>query len=1048
MDKKEIKEATNKYILGVEKPSFVFEKEEELNRPTEPLKVYTFSPFGYEGMVVQVETDIRKGIPAFDIVGIADSAVKETRERIRAAFSRSGLEFPSERVLQALSPADLRKVSPMDLAMALGILGTTKAYPVNGPVLALGELELSGRIRPVRGAVAAVNSAKALGITNIVCDPSTAELLKNIEGINILSAESLKEVDEKLMVAESFEKTNAVVQDTDEVQFNEKWMEDYKKALDNLPMDGHFETIRAIEIAVAGKHNILATGAPGCGKTLLTQTLMPALTPKMTQEESKVITRINSIAGLDSPKRDKLVPPFRKPHQTATIEGMGGGGPNCRPGEISLAHHGTLFMDETAEFRSSVIQMLRVPLESRQITLSRAGRSTSYPADFQLAMAMNPCPCGCYGSKDKICLDSARSIEQYWKKISDPILDRVEIKTFVQKDMNDTRKVSIEQMKASIKKAYEIQRKRGVYNSHMTPEQIQMYCKLDKESQAYLDKEEEKLTPRGKANLLKLSLTIANMDGREEIRINDIKEARELSAPVFEKPKQYVYNPEQNEEVVVSINNDTYLTKKVESVIELANPDNLTESKDEAALLKRYEAEFIVDVLNRDKAKYNLKSEFGIESSEVHEEINAHLINQIHNRTVMESDKEYSNDKVLTSLHMIDKVMKYDGSMTINNPGLGDVIYANGTIGNIEKARNGGFGIKHIIEGRYLKDNMSNEDITSLLHLIKDTVETVEPEVSEKNRINLQKNGIWVGIAKSWLGTDENWIVTGFGIKEENQELTKEAIDSIKAVSAQYGYAPEFLSISKQVGAITSNIDNTIRNIKLSNDSERINNFRNIYKYSEVVQNFFEMDVHENEASEVDTRLFPSEGEGEKVKDYSAVHKVSLPAKFDSGIFKHDFMVKNNFYPPFVSSNDGKYIVRCKQSDLVLENENLKETDKIDLELSSKQFAETIATHKVYERITRYKQSVHNNTEPVPIVSNAAVINGKVCVGGPTIEQKSLIMEKYPELAGNNKAVKDEYKKIAGILAEEVAKYEPIIDVPAKEQELETEKNQDSDYGY
>ncbi|MCQ2555627.1 MAG: ATP-binding protein, partial [Clostridia bacterium] len=290
---KELYEATNKYILGVEKPSFVFEKEEELNRPAEPLKVYTFSPFGYEGMVVQVETDIRKGIPAFDIVGIADSAVKETRERIRAAFSRSGLEFPSERVLQALSPADLRKDSPMDLAMALGILGTTKAYPVGGPVLALGELELSGRIRPVRGAVAAVNSAKALGITNIVCDPSTAELLKNIEGINILSAESLKEVDEKLMVAESFEKTNAVVQDTDEVQFNEEWMEDYKEAIDNLPMDGHFETIRAIEIAVAGKHNILATGAPGCGKTLLTQTLMPALTPKMTEEESRQITRIN-----------------------------------------------------------------------------------------------------------------------------------------------------------------------------------------------------------------------------------------------------------------------------------------------------------------------------------------------------------------------------------------------------------------------------------------------------------------------------------------------------------------------------------------------------------------------------------------------------------------------------------------------------------------------------------------------------------------------------------------------------------------------------------
>lgn len=543
---KELYENADKYILGVEKPNFVFDKEAELNRPAEPLRVYTFSPFGYEGTVVQVETDLRRGIPAYDIVGIADSAVKETRERIRAAFTNSGLDFPTERVLQSLSPADLRKDSPMDLSMALGILGQTKKYPVNEPVLALGELELSGRIRPVRGSVAAVNTAKAAGITNIVCDPKTAELLKDIDGISILTAENLKEVDEKLMSPDSFAvKTEPKLYKAETVQFNDDWFEgELKDVLDGIKMDGHFETIRAIEIAVAGKHNILTTGAPGCGKTLLTQTLMPALTPKMTEEESQSITRINSLAGLDSRKIDKLVPPFRMPHQTATIEGICGGGPNCRPGEISLAHHGTLFMDETAEFRSSVIQMLRVPLESRQITLSRAGRSTSYPADFQLAMAMNPCPCGCYGSPDKICLDSARSIEMYWKKISDPLLDRVEIKTFVQKDEKDTRKMSIDELKAQIATAYEIQRKRGVYNSHMTPEEIQKYCKLDKEGQAYLDKEEDKLTPRGKSNLLKLSLTIANMDGREEIRINDLKEARELSAPVFEKPRKFVYNPQ------------------------------------------------------------------------------------------------------------------------------------------------------------------------------------------------------------------------------------------------------------------------------------------------------------------------------------------------------------------------------------------------------------------------------------------------------------------------------------------------------------------------
>lgn len=661
---KELYENADKYILGVEKPNFVFDKEAELNKPAEPLRVYTFSPFGYEGTVVQVETDLRRGIPAYDIVGIADSAVKETRERIRAAFTNSGLDFPSERVLQSLSPADLRKDSPMDLSMALGILGQTKQYPVNEPVLALGELELSGRIRPVRGSVAAVNSAKAAGITNIVCDPTTAELLKDIDGIKILTAESLKEANEKLMDAENFQKTEPKLYKAETVQFNEEWMEDYKEALENLPIAGHFETIRAIEIAVAGKHNILATGAPGCGKTLLTQTLMPALTPKMTEEESRQITRINSLAGLDSPKRDKLVPPFRMPHQTATIEGICGGGPNCRPGEISLAHQGTLFMDETAEFRSSVIQMLRVPLESRQITLSRAGRSTSYPADFQLAMAMNPCPCGCYGSPDKICLDSARSIEMYWKKISDPLLDRVEIKTFVQKDEKDTRKMSIDELKAQIATAYEIQRKRGVYNSHMTPEEIQKYCKLDKEGQEYLDKEEDKLTPRGKSNLLKLSLTIANMDGREEIRINDLKEARELSAPVFEKPKAFVYNPNQSDKVNVSVNNEGYLSKPVDNFLELLT--STTTEKSEAHVFERDEADKQIKFLNDEQKTWGTNNSFKIENlPEVHEEIDGYSKdNVLHNYPNFGSKEKHTYKPNLRGGARVGSGRKPTGSMT------------------------------------------------------------------------------------------------------------------------------------------------------------------------------------------------------------------------------------------------------------------------------------------------------------------------------------------------------------------------------------------------
>lgn len=563
---KELYEMTDKYITGVEKPNFLFDKIEELGKinvaeasneadsQEPPITVYTFSPFGYEGSLVTVETDLRRGIPAYDIVGIADSTVKESRERIRAAFKNSGLELPAERILQSLSPADLRKDSPMDVAMAVDILARKEDWR-GEPVLALGELELSGNIRPTRGAHAAVTTARAAGISNIICDKTTAELLKDIHGIKILAVENLKEISEKIKDKANFIETKPEVKKDNEIEFNEDYFDAAKESLSNYDLKGHFDSIRAIEIAVAGKHNILQVGAPGCGKTLLQQNLIPALTPKLTEDEALSISRINSIAGLDSPNRDKLLAPFRMPHQTASIEGICGGGPNCRPGEISLAHKGTLFLDEAAEFRSSVLQMLRVPLETKSITLSRAGRTTVYPADFQLAMATNPCPCGCYGSKDKICLDSAKSIDLYWKKFSAPLIDRIEIKNFVQRDEKDERTISIEEMREQVRKAYEIQRKRGVYNSHMTPEQIDEYCKLSEPCEKYVNGIED-LSPRSRANLLKLSLTIANMDGREEILMNDLLEARELSAPMFEKPNQFKYQPENTNPVAEVQNAD------------------------------------------------------------------------------------------------------------------------------------------------------------------------------------------------------------------------------------------------------------------------------------------------------------------------------------------------------------------------------------------------------------------------------------------------------------------------------------------------------------
>lgn len=526
----------------------IAEKEAEQERKNEPPEseeelpkrnIFTFEPFGYEGAVVSVDTDLRRGIPAYDIVGISDGMVKETREIIKAAFRNSGLELPAERILQSLSPADLRKESRgTQLAMALSILNEQNNYKGEN-VLVLGELELSGKVRPVRAVHAAVESARAMGIYNVIVpEENVAEALE-VPGIKVMGISSLSDAHEKLLHNEQFtENRNSTSPEQSEIKFNEELLSEVY----DMNLDGYYDAARAIEIAIAGKHNILLEGAPGCGKTLLSTRLIPALTPELTVDEAQSVTRIHSLAGLMRPN-DGLIrtAPFRMPHQTASIEGICGGGARCNPGEISLAHNGTLFLDETAEFRSSVLQMLRVPLESKTITLSRAGRSTCYPANFQLVMATNPCPCGNYGNTDKICLCSQRSIEQYWRKFSDPLLDRVEIKQNVHKDETDRRRISVPEMKQHIENAFRIQRENPHYNASLTPQEIAELCKLDEECQTYLNDRIQKydLSPRSQANTLKVALTIANMEGRSKIAIDDLREAVELNAPIFEKPKQF-----------------------------------------------------------------------------------------------------------------------------------------------------------------------------------------------------------------------------------------------------------------------------------------------------------------------------------------------------------------------------------------------------------------------------------------------------------------------------------------------------------------------------
>ncbi len=505
------------------------------------MEIYSFSPFGYEGALVSVEVDLRRGIPAVDVVGLADGAVKEARERMQAAIRNSGFEFPSERVLISLSPADMKKEGAgFDLPLALAVLAASNGESAGSAVLIMGELELSGHVRSVKGIHAACSTAASCGITRCIVPKANADEAREVSGMFVYGAENLSDAFEALKNPAYF---SAGSSDT-----NLSGIPKNAECIDGvyfLPVIEGFEfsevrgqdkLIRALPIAAAGGHNLLAVGAPGCGKTMSIQKL-PALLPLLTKDEAQSTTRIWSLAGLLSPSESLIrTPPFRMPHQTSSLEGIAGGGPNCRPGEISLAHNGVLFLDEAAEFRTSVLQTLRVPLEHGRITLSRAGRSTVYPADFQLVLAANPCPCGNYGSETKICLCSATAIDHYWKKFSSPLLDRIDLRVKVENEsdkglMIENSERTTHQLRIPVARAIATQRKRqGCRNAKLTPEQISQFCGVSKEVRLILDRAMMRydFSSRAAAGCLKIARTIADMEGAEEIRPEHMEEAVEF----------------------------------------------------------------------------------------------------------------------------------------------------------------------------------------------------------------------------------------------------------------------------------------------------------------------------------------------------------------------------------------------------------------------------------------------------------------------------------------------------------------------------------------
>ncbi len=600
------------------------------------MQIYSFSPFGYEGSLVSVEVDLRRGIPAVDIVGLADGAVKESRERMRSAIRNCGFDFPPERVLISLAPADLRKEGAgFDLAVALAVLCEKDCTDgqgdglLEGKLLVMGELELNGRVRPVKGIHAAASTAREGGICRCIVPEENADEAREIEGMEVCGASSLLEAYAALTDAARFHGktagsdggtgtggagsggagaggtgsggtaghaaggtggttggttgpgaaagTGGAAGHTADgagaaagtgtaascVDIGGVLFPPVEAGYEFSDIRGQDFFVRGLQLAAAGGHNVLAFGPPGCGKTLALQKF-PALLPLLSTEEARPVTRIYSLAGL-LPRDSSLIrtAPFRQPHQTASIEGMCGGGPRCTPGEISLAHNGVLFLDEAAEFKTSVLQMLRVPLESGLVTLSRAGRSTVFPASFQLLLATNPCPCGNFGSNDRICLCSAHAVSQYWKKFSAPLLDRIDIRVQVQKQAGGAisggpdnmsiagstdstgsagseggprtgaisggrKPLTTAELREGIARAVLMQRKRqGKKNAKLTPSEIPCYCPLEDEAEALLAAAGSRLSfsPRSIASCIKLARTVADMKGEERITAESMKTA-------------------------------------------------------------------------------------------------------------------------------------------------------------------------------------------------------------------------------------------------------------------------------------------------------------------------------------------------------------------------------------------------------------------------------------------------------------------------------------------------------------------------------------------
>jgi magnesium chelatase family protein len=494
-------------------------------------KVYSAALVGLSAELVEIESDVLPGLPATVIVGLPDAAVQEARERVRFAIKNSGASYPRSRVAVNLAPADLPKNgSHYDLPIALSILinsGQIDFRPEE--VVVVGELALDGMVRPVVGLLPVILMAKERGFKRILVPVGNKPEAALVEGISVIPVESLVQCIGYLQGL-------VQISPVQTIEWS-KVLEEPKEVLDFKLINGQEAVKRALEIAAAGGHNILLSGPPGTGKTLLAKAL-PSILPKLTVDEVLEITKIYSIAGLLTGSRSIITArPFRSPHHSASAVSLVGGGSNPKPGEISLAHRGVLFLDELPEFPRMVLENLRQPLEDGVVTVSRASGTVTYPAQFILVAAQNPCPCGYYGANGQECSCSPTQVINYQRKVSGPLLDRLDL--FMQVGGMEYDKLASNEsgeesaaVQARVQKARDVQGERlkasGVLtNSEMGVKEIRTFCNLGEEEREFIRRASLKLNLSARAyhRVLKLSRTIADLDGSEGIRTSHVAEA-------------------------------------------------------------------------------------------------------------------------------------------------------------------------------------------------------------------------------------------------------------------------------------------------------------------------------------------------------------------------------------------------------------------------------------------------------------------------------------------------------------------------------------------